>query len=73
MGLTTYLKKEMKLIYLPRGNFQSYIKKDAELEDEINQESIITQISIDSNKLTFLEKYAGTSWTNGTDTIILKT
>ena len=71
-GIDYISEKEMKLIYLPRGNFQSYIKKDAELGDEINQESIITQVSIDSNKLTFLEKYAGTSWTNGTDTIMFK-
>ena len=59
-GIDYISEKEMKLIYLPRGNFQSYIKKDAELADEINQESIITQVSIDSNKLTFFRKYAGT-------------
>ena len=71
-GIDYISEKEMKLIYLPRGNFQSYIKKNSELVDEINQESIITQAPIDSNKLTFLEKYAGTSWTNGTDTIMFK-
>ena len=53
-GIDYISEKEMKLIYLPRGNFQSYIKKDVELVDEINQESIITQAPIDSNKLTFL-------------------
>ena len=71
-GIDYISEKEMKLIYLPRGNFQSYIKKDVELVDEINQESIITQAPIDSNKLTFLEKYAGRSWTNGMDTIMFK-
>ena len=71
-GIDYISEKEMKLIYLPRGNFQSYTKKDAELVDELNQDRIITHAPIDSNKLTFLEKYAGTSWTNGTDTIMFK-
>ena len=71
-GIDYISEKEMKLIYLPRGNFQTYIKKDAELEEENTQEVIISQTSTDSNKLTFLEKYAGTSWTNGTDTILFK-
>ena len=71
-GIDHISEKEMKLIYLPRGNFQSYNKKGIEVEDEINQDSIINQNTIDSNKLTFLEKYAGTTWTNGTDTIMFK-
>ena len=71
-GIDYISEKEMKLIYLPRGNFQSYIKKDDEVGGEINQESMIPQTTIICNRLTFLEKYAGTSWTNGTDTIIFK-
>ena len=52
--------------------FHKLILKDAELEEENTQEVIISQTPTDSNKLTFLEKYAGTSWTNGTDTIMFK-
>ena len=63
------LSKDIKVLNLYDNEFlNKEIKKlnddNFELNDSVN--------TTDTNKLSFIEKFTGTSWTNGTDTIVFK-